>query len=113
MQSGLCTVTRPDIDFTYGEVQLSVNGVPEYLGINADGELNKGRLEALVTPEGWQLPRGSWVLLGPGPGGADEELALCGDARNPLDVAPEFPKPVFLCRLCAGAIPGQESGSCF
>ena len=66
MQSGLCTVTRPDIDFTYGEVQLSVNGVPEYLGINADGELNKGRLESLVTAEGWQLPRGNWVLLGPG-----------------------------------------------
>lgn len=66
MQSGLCTVTRPDIDFTFGEVQLSINGVPEYLGINADGEPNIGRLESLVTPEGWQLPRGNWVLLGPG-----------------------------------------------
>ena len=66
MQSGLCTVTRPDIDFTYGEVQLSINGVPEYLGINADGYPNQGLLESLVTPEGWQLPRGNWVLLGPG-----------------------------------------------
>jgi hypothetical protein len=66
MQSGLCTVTRPDIDFTFGEVQLSINGVPEFLGINADGEPNIGRLESLVTPEGWQLPRGNWVLLGPG-----------------------------------------------
>ncbi len=68
MQSALCTVTRPDIDFTYGEVQLTINGVPEYMGLSADEYPNKGRIESMVTREGWQLPRGNWLLLGPGRG---------------------------------------------
>ena len=68
MQSALCTVTRPDIDFTYGEVQLTINGVPEYMGLNADEFPNKDRIESMVTREGWQLPRGNWLQLGPGKG---------------------------------------------
>ena len=68
MQSGLCTVTRPDIDFTYGEVQLTINGVPEYLTVPADDFPNQNRIEAMVTEEGWQLPRGNWLHLGPGRG---------------------------------------------
>ena len=68
MQSGLCTVTRPDIDFTYGEVQLTINGVPEYMGLNADAFPNKDRIESMVTREGWQLPRGNWLHLVPGKG---------------------------------------------
>ncbi len=65
MQSGLCTVTRPDIDFTYGEVQLTINGVPEYMSVPADEFPNTGRIESIVTREGWQLPRGNWLQLGP------------------------------------------------
>ena len=68
LQSGVSTVTRPDVGFTYGEVQLSTNGVPEYLAIPAEGFLHKGRVEALLTKEGWQLPRGNWLQVGPGRG---------------------------------------------
>jgi hypothetical protein len=68
MQSGLCTVTRPDIDFTYGEVQLTINDVPEYMSVPADDYPNTGWIEAMVTREGWQLPRGNWLQLGPGKG---------------------------------------------
>ena len=68
-QSAVMTVTRPDIDFTYGEVQLSTNGVPEYLAAQADGYLPvTANIETLMTKDGWQLPRGSWVMAGPGRG---------------------------------------------
>jgi len=36
-QSGVMTVTRPDVNFTYGEVQLSTNGVPEYMAVESEG----------------------------------------------------------------------------
>jgi len=68
MQSGLCTVTRPDIDFTYGEVQLTINGFPEYMSLPADDYPNTGLIESMVTREGWQLPRGNWMEVGPGKG---------------------------------------------
>ena len=68
MQSGLCTVTRPDIDFTYGEVQLTINGAPEYMSVPADDYPNTGVIESMVTREGWQLPRGNWLQIGPGQG---------------------------------------------
>lgn len=68
-QSGVMTVTRPDIDFTYGEVQLFTNGVPEYMGVQSDGYLPiAAGIETLLLKDGWQLPRGSFVKVGPGRG---------------------------------------------
>ena len=67
MHSGVLTVTRPDVDFTYGEVHLSTNETAQYLVV-AEEELlmNKGSRHTLLTSEGWQLPRGGWVQVGPG-----------------------------------------------
>jgi hypothetical protein len=69
-QSSVWTVTRPDTDVTYGEVQLSVNDVPSYLCVAADSAVTTANsaVETLLTNRGWQLVRGSWVQVGPGRG---------------------------------------------
>lgn len=68
-QSGVMTVTRPDIDFTYGEVQLRTNDMPEYMCVQSDGWLPlTANIETLLIRDGWQMPRGSWVKVGPGRG---------------------------------------------
>ena len=83
MQSGLCTVTRPDIDFTYGEVQLTINGIPEYMGLNADEFLNRipGHTGGLaVAPEELASTR-AWERS------ANKKLALFRNPWNAPDVA--------------------------
>ena len=68
-QSSVMTVTRPDIDFTYGEVPLFTNGVGEYPAVQSDGYLPvTANVETLMTKDGWQLPRGNWLQVGPGRG---------------------------------------------
>ena len=65
-QSSVMTVTRPDIDFSYGEVSISMNGVPTYMCQESESELIvAGKIETLLTKDGWQLPRAPWLLVGP------------------------------------------------
>ncbi len=68
-QSAVMTVTRPDVDFTYGEVPLTMNGVPIYMCLESEDEsIVEGKIETLLTKDGWQLPRVPWLLVGPARG---------------------------------------------
>lgn len=65
-QSAVMTITRPDVDFSYGEVPLSMNGVPIYMCLESeDQSIVDAKIETLLTKDGWQLPRAPWLLVGP------------------------------------------------
>ena len=77
-QSTVMTVTRPDIDFTYGEVPLFINGVPEFPAVQSDDYLPvTANIETLLTKDGWQLPRGNWLQVGPGRGAQRMSWLYC------------------------------------
>ena len=61
MQSQLVLLTRPDLNWTYGEVPLEVDGEVAYPAI-PDGVFGR---RTLLTPDGWQAQRGV-VAVGPG-----------------------------------------------
>ena len=65
-QSAVMTITRPDVDFSYGEAALSMNGVPIYMCLESeDTSIVDAKIETLLTRDGWQLPRAPWLLVGP------------------------------------------------
>jgi len=69
LHSAVLTVTRPDADFTYGEVHLFTNDTGEHL-VNVEPDFLNIKMDrvTLLTKDGWQLPRGGWLQLGPGRG---------------------------------------------
>jgi hypothetical protein len=69
LHSAVLTVTRPDVDFTYGEVHLFTNDTGEHM-VNVEPDFLNIKMDrlTLLTKDGWQLPRGGWLQLGPGKG---------------------------------------------
>lgn len=69
LHSAVLTVTRPDVDFTYGEIHLFTNDTGEHL-VNVEPDFLNIKMDrvTLLTKDGWQLPRGGWLQLGPGRG---------------------------------------------